>query len=80
MTIVAVLLILLACSWAASHIAKPKNRHGALLGFLLGPVGVAIAALLPPRAAPAPTDEQQALAEFRAEHVPASEEYKARHR
>ena len=53
------LLIGLACIWAGDVIGKKKGRRlaGRLLGFFLGPIGVAIIYFLKPKDVAAATPE-----------------------
>lgn len=47
MEIIAVVIVLAVCAILGSAVAKPgKEMFGALLGFLLGPIGVIVAAVL----------------------------------
>jgi len=70
----------IAFACAAYTVGSRKGRPGLglALGVFLSAAGLLVIACLPP-AKPKPlTPEQRALADYRAEHVPLSEEYRAR--
>jgi hypothetical protein len=61
--------------------SKGKAGLGFVLGLFLGVIGWIVIALIPARPAQPKqlTPEQQQSADFRRDHVPGSEEYKAAH-